>query len=327
MFSGVATHGVTLCTSPFSGNWGVNFIFSFQRSGTTPLKIEVTFLPFELEVSFGTFRLIFPFIYQSNTRRMECSHQTSKEQEIIFHNMSPSFTVSRSKHNIPHARIARHYSRVEEDGVTVLYCMSLHPIFDNDGREEVNVKEVLLSGALFHYEHLCMKDCIGTQFPYLSSFTRLTGLKLDGCDMNGCDLNFISNLTSLRYLIMVECTGIYIPPLHNLHNLEMLEYFPDGEGELYIDLENISNTTSLKELSIGHCDGGSIKLISGLTKLTSLTLNMYWGKADFESLADLTNLKVITLVRFDFSEKPGSLEHLTSLTSLKELRLNNCNVI
>jgi len=188
--------------------------------------------------------------------------------------------------------------------------------------EMVNLERLVVTGRGFNSDNLAT----------LSGLDGLTYLRLGTCGWDD-ELAPLAGLANLRLLSIGEGRNVTtLAPLAGLTNLEDL-HINGGQVGLSLaplagmkklrklaiatyvtDLETVRELPSLKELSLGGCDG--LEPLAGVTTLTKLRLSKCGTARGLEPLAGLKNLEALSLRLPFWLEDLGGLAGLTNLTYL-----------
>jgi hypothetical protein len=195
-------------------------------------------------------------------------------------------------------------------------------------------------------------DIAGNGVSHLSSLTNISKLDMSHDSLSNQDLSYISPLTSIQILEIVNCellTGYGLWYLSTLTNMTVLKIiFEVSECNILNDeLFALSSLRQLISLDLHGCDlsDGGLSPLSSLTNITSLDisgtdinntglidiclmtkiehLNLSSNKITYKGLfylKTLTNMKSLDLSRHLFIDK--GLSHLSLLKKLETLRLN-----
>ncbi len=169
---------------------------------------------------------------------------------------------------------------------------------------------------------------------FVASLTNLEELNLTGCKFQPEELANLTNLSSLKRLVLSDCGLSTIADLENAVALHTL----DVSSNTIRNLDVLSTMVTLKELNLQHNAVTSLSAIGSLSELEKLDISfnavtdlgplaecakLSWLDAsnnEIKKLASISGLKNMTHLTLD-NNKLTSVEALPGLTALTHLSL------
>lgn len=154
----------------------------------------------------------------------------------------------------------------------------------------------------------------------------------------GTDVSFLSRVSHLLAIVIIDWKDYDISAVHNLHELRFLEIMRYCDSEIdfacFPKLEEVSlewrakaktlfDCTTLKRVFINTWPGESLEVFSQLPILQRLALK----SPRIERIGDVSGLQELTFLELGNARKLTSLEGLEELTNLQVLEIQRCRKI
>ncbi|MDE7304273.1 MAG: hypothetical protein K2N60_13250 [Oscillospiraceae bacterium] len=177
--------------------------------------------------------------------------------------------------------------------------------------------------GLTSLEELMIIGNNGINFDSIGKIKTLKSLTMYGIQYNetgeeGVDLSVFSNCTNIEYLDIYHVDKSLYSALPYMTNLKKIK-FGVGSG-FYYGLGEVANAVSLEEIIIENNDHMSLKGISNLTNLKSLTLT----NCGFENISELGDCSALKTLIIDCKDQyTFDADHIENNTQIEELYLKN----
>lgn len=211
-------------------------------------------------------------------------------------------------------------------------------ILDRNGTINIDVDKI---GLFNNYKTLDLSKQQLTTLEPLEGLTQLTELNLDTNQLTLEDTKsqeILKNMTSLRSLNLSTNKITNVTAINNLNNLKILnlngaenninlqeiEDIISNLDKLILSTESlktilncdINKITKLKLNYLGYTGLQEIPDLSKFTKLVELDLTNNFNVTNFNTISNLTNLKILTLSSTNLHGKMIDFSKLTNLTTL-----------